>query len=183
MKTTAFRTRRRPAAVLLLACLALGLAASVQAQWKWRDKGGQIHVSDLPPPHAVPDKDILQRPTASRFAAQAASAASASASAASAPATAAAPGSAPGDNKLVAEVEARRAKAQEEEKARRKAVEDANAAIRADNCQRARRSLVTLESGQRMARTNDKGEREVLDDQARAEETKRTRGIIASECK
>jgi Domain of unknown function (DUF4124) len=182
MKMTAFFARRRPGAMLLLACLALGLAASAQAQWKWRDKGGQIHVSDLPPPHAVPDKDILQRPTASRFAAQAASAASAAAPAASA-AGVAAPASVPGDNKLAAEVEARRVKAQEEEKARRKAVEEANVTIRADNCQRARRSLVTLESGQRIARTNDKGEREILDDKARAEETQRARRIVASDCK
>jgi len=181
MKTTALSVRRRPAALLLLACLALAMAASAQAQWKWRDKGGQMHVSDLPPPHDVADKDILQRPHAARLSAQAASAASAPAAAS---ATAgAAPASAPGDNKLAAEAEARRVKAQAEEKARRKAVEDANATIRADNCQRARRSLATLESGQRMARTNDKGEREILDDKARAEESQRTRGIIASDCK
>jgi len=178
MKTTAFRSRRRPAAVLLLACLALGLAASAQAQWKWRDKGGQMHVSDLPPPHEIPERDILQRPRAAHAGAPAASAASVPASAA-----VAAPASAAGDNKLAAEVEARRVKAQEEEKARRKAVEEANAGIRADNCQRARRSLVTLESGQRIARTNDKGEREVLDDQARADETQRVRKIVASDCK
>jgi hypothetical protein len=182
MKTTAFRATRRPGAMLLLACLALGLAASAQAQWKWRDKGGQMHVSDLPPPHTVPDKDILQRPRAARLAVQAASAASVPASGAAAPGSAA-PASAAGDNKLAAEVEARRVKAQEEEKARRKAVEEANAGIRADNCQRARRSLVTLESGQRIARTNDKGEREVLDDQARADETQRVRKIVASDCK
>jgi hypothetical protein len=179
MKTTAFLAWHRPGAMLLLACLALGFAASAQAQWKWRDKGGQTHMSDLPPPHEIPDKDILQRPHAARLAAQAASAA---ASAASAAATAP-PASAPGDNKLAAEAEARRVKAQEDEKARRKAVEDANAAIRADNCQRARRSLVTLESGQRMARANDKGEREILDDKARAEETQRARKIVASDCK
>jgi hypothetical protein len=40
----------------------------------------------------------------------------------------------------------------------------------------------TLDSGLRLARTNDKGEREVLDDQARADETKRTREIIAANC-
>ena len=182
MKTTALRVRRRPAALLLLACLALAMVASAQAQWKWRDKGGQMHVSDLPPPHDVADKDILQRPRAAHVSAQAASAASAPAAAASATAGAA-PASAPGDNKLAAEAEARRVKAQADEKARRKAVEDANAAIRADNCQRAGRSLATLESGLRMARTNDKGEREVLDDKARAEESQRTRGIIASDCK
>ena len=183
MKMTAFPARRRPGAMLLLACLALGVAASAQAQWKWRDKGGQIHMSDLPPPHSVPDKDILQRPTASRFAAQSASAASASAATASSPAPVAAPASVAGDNKLAAEVEARRLKQQEEEKTRRKAVEEANVSIRAENCQRARRSLVALESGQRIARNNDKGEREVLDDKARAEETQRVRRIVASDCK
>jgi hypothetical protein len=181
MMTTASRALRRPGAMLLLACLAFGLATtSAQAQWKWRDKGGQMHVSDLPPPHDVADKDILQRPAALRRAAQAADAASAAASVAGTPAPAA---SVPGDNKLAAEAEARRVKAQQEEQARRKAAEDANAVARADNCQRARRSLLALESGQRIARTNDKGEREVLDDKARAEETQRTRGIVASDCK
>jgi hypothetical protein len=34
----------------------------------------------------------------------------------------------------------------------------------------------------RMARVNAKGEREILDDKARAEETKRTKDIMASEC-
>jgi hypothetical protein len=32
-------------------------------------------------------------------------------------------------------------------------------------------------------RTNEKGEREVLDDQGRAEETARARAVIASDCK
>jgi hypothetical protein len=34
-----------------------------------------------------------------------------------------------------------------------------------------------------MARTNDKGEREILDDKARAEEAQRARKIVASDCK
>ena len=41
----------------------------------------------------------------------------------------------------------------------------------------------TLESGMRMARVNDKGEREVLDDAQRAAELKRVNAIIASDCK
>ena len=66
------------AASLALA-LALGaFAMPAQAQWKWRDAKGQIHVSDLPPPRDIPDKDVLQRPAVvARAAAQAASAASA----------------------------------------------------------------------------------------------------------
>uniref|UniRef100_UPI0013C2BDE7 DUF4124 domain-containing protein n=1 Tax=Azohydromonas sediminis TaxID=2259674 RepID=UPI0013C2BDE7 len=52
---------------LVAALLAFVAAGDAQAQWKWRDRSGQIHVSDLPPPRDVADKDVLQRPaTASR---------------------------------------------------------------------------------------------------------------------
>jgi hypothetical protein len=183
MMNAATRARRRPGAVLLLACLALGLAAPAAAQWKWRDKNGQMHISDLPPPHEVQDKDILQRPAAARKALVVSQAASDAASAVPAAATSAGASAPAADNRLAAEAEARRAKAQQEEQARRKAVEDANAATRADNCQRARRMLATLDSGQRIARSNDKGEREVLDDKGRAEESARARAIVASDCK
>jgi hypothetical protein len=40
----------------------------------------------------------------------------------------------------------------------------------------------TLDSGVRIARTNEKGEREFLDDKARAQEVQRTRDALASEC-
>jgi len=43
--------------------------------------------------------------------------------------------------------------------------------------------MVALEGGQRMARINDKGERENLDDNARADEMRRAREVIASECR
>jgi hypothetical protein len=177
MKTTPSRMPRRVGALLLAAGLALAGAATA-GQWKWRDKAGQMHVSDLPPPHEVPEKDILQRPSTPRLTTQAAEAASAAAAAASAAPAA----STPGDNKLAAEVEARKAKAQQEEKAKRQAAEASAAATRVDNCQRAKQQLALLDSGQRMARMNAKGEREVLDDKARAEESQRARGIVASDC-
>ena len=41
----------------------------------------------------------------------------------------------------------------------------------------------SIDSGMRMARMNDKGEREVLDDAQRAAELKRVNAIIASDCK
>jgi hypothetical protein len=40
-----------------------------------------------------------------------------------------------------------------------------------------------LESGQRIARVNAQGEREVLDDKGRAEEMQRARQVMASDCK
>jgi hypothetical protein len=55
--------------------------------------------------------------------------------------------------------------------------------VRADNCKRAREHLASLDSGVRLARTNEKGEREILDDKARADEMQRTRQIMASECR
>ena len=43
--------------------------------------------------------------------------------------------------------------------------------------------LATLDSGQRIARINAEGEREILDDEARAEEARRAREVIASDCR
>lgn len=165
-----------------LVCLAAVAAVCAwpslaSAQWKWRDANGRVTVSDRPPPREVADKDILQRPGAPRASAVAAAASAPAAAAASAPlATASRPA---GDKEL----EGRRRAAEQQQQAKAKAEEERNAAIRAENCRRARNHLATLETGQRMARLNDKGEREVLDDRARAEETRRAREVIASECK
>lgn len=161
----------------LLACatLLLALPQTGHAQWKWRDKDGQVNVSDRPPPRSVPDKDILSRPTpeARRQAAPApAAAASAATAIASAPPTA-----------LEREVQARKRQAEQEAGAKAKAEEERQAAIRAENCRAARSQLATLESGQRVARSNEKGEREILDDKGRADETRRAREVIASDCR
>ena len=57
------------------ACIAL----PAEAQWKWRDKGGHVQYSDLPPPAGTPDQDILaaaeRAPRARRHRRRAASAA------------------------------------------------------------------------------------------------------------
>lgn len=55
-------------------------------------------------------------------------------------------------------------------------------ALRAENCKRAQAAKAGLDSGVRMARMNDKGEREILDDAGRAAELERTQAIIQSEC-
>jgi Domain of unknown function (DUF4124) len=48
--------------VALFATLGALLALPAEAQWKWRDKGGRMQYSDLPPPASVAEQDILQRP-------------------------------------------------------------------------------------------------------------------------
>jgi hypothetical protein len=154
----------------LAALMTLVLAQPAAAQWKWRDANGRVTASDLPPPREVPDKDILQRPQARARAVPPPAAAASAAPAASAP---------PVDARL----EARKRAADEQQREKAKAEEDKLAAARAENCRRARNHLSTLDSGIRMTRTNDKGEREILDDKARADETRRAREVIASDCR
>ena len=175
----------RRSVALLVAALALTLALPVSAQWKWRDKSGQTQYSDLPPPVGVADQDILQRPMVGQRKVPATAAPSASASAASGAAATSGAAAAP----LLAakasepELEAKRKKAEQEEAAKKKAEETRQAAVRAEACTRAQGNLRTFDAGVRVSRTNDKGEREYLDDAARAAEARRARELIATQCK
>ncbi len=166
-----FRSTRFGLLALSLA-LACG-AATAQSIWKWRDKDGRVQVSDRPPPMDIPDKDILQRPHGARAPVPAPSA-----SEPQAPAN--------GASGVDPALEAKRNKAQAEQAAAEKARQSAEKArrdqARAETCQRARNQLAALEGGQRVARMNDKGEREVLDDQGRAAEIARTRQIVDASC-
>ena len=167
--------------MVLMALVGALLALPAEAQWKWRDKGGRVQYSDLPPPSGVAEQDILQRPAggqrqaAAPVARPAAVAASAAASAAS--------GVALAPKTVEPELEAKRRKVEEEKAAKAKAEEQRQAAARADNCVRAKAQLRTLDDGIRIARTNANGEREILDDKGRADERKRTTEIMASDCK
>jgi hypothetical protein len=159
----------------LVAALVLALTAPVvHAQWKWRDKTGQVNASDRPPPLDIPEKDILARPAPVPEFRRVLPAAAASAASATEPARAPA-----GDREL----EARRRAAEQEQARKTKAEEERLATQRAENCRRARSHLSAMESGQRIARVNDKGEREVLDDRGRAEEMRQAREVIASDCR
>ena len=158
-------------AVAALALLALPAAA----QWKWRDPAGHVQYSDLPPPLGTPDKDILTRPAVQQRSAAAAAPASA------APAVGAA--SSPLTPRMEdPALEAARKKTEADQAAKAKADAEKNAAIKAGNCARAKSEAATLDSGVRLARTNDKGEREILDDAQRDAEIKRVQGVMTSNC-
>ena len=162
-------------AVLSLALLASVVSAQTASSpplWKWVDGVGQVQFSDLPPPPSVPDKDILERPTLQQLRAAAAAAAAAAATAASA-----------GVTRTDPELEARRRRAADEQAAQQRQALDRDSAVRADNCTRARAHLAALNDGLRMTRTNAQGEREVLNDKARAEEVQRARGVVANDCR
>jgi hypothetical protein len=169
-KATPFSSLGRIGLLALTLALAAG-AAHAQAIWKWRDKDGRVQVSDRPPPMEVPEKDILQRPHGARSPAAAASDVQ--------PAAAPASGVDPA-------LEAKKNKALADQAAADKAKKDAEKAkqdhAKLENCQRARNQLAALESGQRIGRMNDKGEREVLDDAGRAAEIARTRQIADANC-
>jgi Domain of unknown function (DUF4124) len=152
------------------------VAGPAAAQWKWKDGRGQVVVSDTPPPREVPEANVLQRPDlmARRPAAQAA---------ASAPASAAAGGDVVAKAKVDPELEARKKRSEQEQTDRAKAEEEKIALQRSENCKRARAHLSSLDSGMRLSRTNEAGEREILDDKQRAEEMARTRQVITSDCR
>ncbi|WP_298433500.1 DUF4124 domain-containing protein [Ottowia sp.] len=161
------------------AALAVSLAAS--AQYQWIDKDGRRVFSDRPPPADVPAKNILKQPHAARVPAQtlpvSAEALPEGAAAAKPVAAASAPG---GVDKSLEE---KKKQAEAAEAAKKKDAEAKQAAQKADNCKRAQEAKATLDSGMRIARLNANGEREVLDDQARAVEMKRAQDIISADCK
>lgn len=148
--------------------------AEAATQWKWRDGQGRVQYSDRPPPAGTRDQDILVRPRSAR-----ALPVLPADQVASTPIAAPRPSVKASDPEL----EARKRKAEEEKAAQQKALEDKQAQVRADNCQRAQAYQRSLDDGMRIARTNAQGEREVLDDQARAQEQARNRQAITSNCK
>jgi hypothetical protein len=165
----------RRSALLVAALIGATLALPAAAQWKWKDRSGQTQYSDLPPPQGTPDKDILQRPHTGVVRAAPVAAAVPAASAASAPLLTA--------NGVDPALEAKKKQQEQAEAEKKKAEEQRIAALRADNCVRAKAQMRTFDSGVRIARTNEKGEREILDDAERASEAKRVQATITSDCR
>ena len=166
------------ATVLLLATSVAGTPAHGQGtRYKWRDAQGRIQYSDRPPPAGTADKDILARPPGAQQSrviqvlpvGQAPSA----------PAQPAAPAASTAVERMQAQ---ERDKQTRESEAKLKAEEARNKQIRADNCKSAREQMASLRSGMRVARINDKGEREVLDDAQRNAQIQRTQEAINSNC-
>lgn len=174
---------RRLLPALLGCCLLLPLAA--QAQWQWIDKTGKPVFSDTAPPPDIPEKNILRRgnlppPRPNPGVVNLSPGADDKAPGASAPAAAPAPEAKPRVDK---DLDDKIKKAEQEEKAKKAAEEQKIAQARAENCSRARQAKATYDSGIRVARLNAQGEREIIDDNVRAQETKRLQALIDSDCK
>src|SRR5688572_20090090 len=161
----------------LLRLTLLGLACTMPAvclaQWQWIDNDGRKVYSDRSPPANIPANKILRQPGVKGTPVVAEAAAEPAKVQASAPKIT-------GKDK---QLEEKKKQAEVAEAEKKKAEEEKLAKVRADNCLRARRAKAEMDSGARIARMNDKGEREIMDDAARTVESKRLDGIVASDCK
>ena len=165
---------------LLMAAICL-ISMAASAQWQWLDKDGRKVFSDRAPPSDVLEKNILKRPGGS-VAVLPNTAASTGSDAAAAPSPQGG-ASAPKPSGVDKDLAEKKKKAEEAELAKRKAEEERILKARVENCARAKQGKATFDSGVRVSRTNEKGEREVMDEAARAAEAKRIQAIIDSDCK
>jgi hypothetical protein len=167
-------TENMKAARIVLLALACSIPVAASAQWIWLDKGGRKVFSDQPPPPDIAPERILKQ--AGMRAGLAATPTVANAD----PAAAAASLPKPSGKDKTLEEKKKQAEAVEAEK--KKAEEAKVASMRAENCARAKTSRANYASGVRLSRMNDKGEREILDDNQRASEMKVLDQVIARDC-
>lgn len=166
----------------LLATALAGLCFAASAQWQWIDKDGHKVFSDRAPPADIQEKNILKRPGNYKLPM---TVTPDSASETDAPGAAAAPllpTSAAKTSGLDKELEAKKKQAAEAEAAKRKAAEADVTKAKIENCARAKQAKTTFDSGVRVGRTNAAGEREIMDDAARAAEIKRINAILVRDC-
>lgn len=168
---------------LALTSATVVFALPAMAQWQWIDKDGRKVFSDQSPPADIRDKDILKRPGGRVAPAAASPVNPEGAPVANSPAVAASTAPAPKLAGKDKELEERKKQAEAADAAKKKVEDDKLAKARADTCDRAKRALATLQSGVRIGVTNAAGEREVMDDAKRAEESKRTKEVADSSCK
>jgi len=143
-------------------------AAPVAAQtYKWKDADGKIHYSDQPPPPEIKEPLSVKprKPTAP-----------------SAPTVKGEPtAKAKTYTEQEAEFKKRQVETAEREAAEKKKANEA--AERKQNCEQARSQLKGLQAGGRVAKNNDKGEREYMSDAQISQEIERLKKAEASWCK
>ena len=156
----------------LVVLLCAGSAAFGQGIYSWQDAGGQVHYSDMPPPDAKV-RTVRQGPIAPAKPAPAADGSDAAA---------AAPSGGPQSyaEKELAFRKRRAETAEAEEKARKTQAADE---ARQRECAENRAQLTALESGQRMSRFDENGERVFLDDDERSAALERTRRAVDKTCR
>ena len=171
---------------LLKNLFALGLLCActlAAAQWQWLDKDGRKVFSDRAPPPDILEKNIIKRPggraTPPAAAAEGADASASASVAGTAVSRPALPASGAGLDK---ELEAKKKQAADAEAAKKKAEDDKITKAKIENCARAKQAKANLDSGIRIGHVNAAGEREIMDEAARATEAKRIQVVLAADC-
>lgn len=159
--------------VWMIIGLAVAAIGTAQAQaYKWVDKNGHVEYGDTPPSGAEVTRLKGVAPPPAQPAAS------------TAPAT--------GDAKSAQKGPLTPAQQELEFRRRMKAAQDAAAKAdrekkaaeeKKENCQNARQTLRTLQSGQRIVRVDSKGERYFISDAQRAQETARAQRAVSQWCK
>ena len=162
----------------------LGIATTASAQYVWLNEKGIKQYSDMPPPSSIPKSRILKEAgMAVRSTPQEAPASGeAVANAGTAGATAV-----PAKDKApmtTAEKNAdfQKRKIEQAQKDKKAAEQEKFAADKARNCEQARAYNRTLQSGERVARTDKNGERYYLSDEQRGQEARDAKRTV-DECK
>jgi len=150
--------------------LMLVVAAGASAQlYRWVDKDGKVRYSDTPPPGVK--ATTLRPPPGSSAPAPAPDGVAAAKDAKKGPLT---PAEQEADFRK-RQMQAQKAREKEDQASR-------DALAKQDNCARARESLASLESGQRITRAGADGERYYIDDAQRAAEMEKARQSVNSWC-
>jgi hypothetical protein len=159
---------------ILLALAAAGLVAApsaAQSLYKYTGPDGKVQYSDRPPPEGGKAEKITGR----------ASSVSPPSSTVAAGSDAAKAGTPKSPAEQEQEFRKRRLEAQEKASKDSKLAEEKRA--RDSNCAALRTQLAGVRSGARVARLNEKGEREFLEDAGIQQETQRLQREVAIACK
>ena len=143
----------------VLTAALLCIVAAAQAQiYKWQDQNNRTVISDRPPTGVVRKPRTIE---------------------AEAPPAAADAGKTMADR----EMDFRKRQKESAERTEKAEKEQRLTAQRQEDCDAARRSLQAMESGERVAMRDARGERYFLDDSQRQQEIARIRQTVQSNCK
>lgn len=159
------------AALLLLGMFAIAAQGQL---YKWTDANGKVHYTDTPPPDSAKEQHTIDVKPASRPA-------SASPGGPASGKAAGAQGSAP---KTFAEKQAEyeKQKKERDESAAKESKKVADAKAKEDACKQAQATLRNLQSGVRLFETDEKGQRYVMSDAARAQQIEAAQKTVNETC-
>ena len=167
----------RTTCIISMAILGFAISTSCWAQFVWIDEKGSKQFSDMPPPAATPKNRILKSPGIAKQEAYKDSSQEAGSGAAVPNEKLQKPVTTAGKNE-----DYMKRKLEQEEKDKKAATEKQASVDKANNCERARSYLQSLEAGVRIASNDKNGERSYLSDEQRNKEIADVKRSL-SDCK